>query len=137
MSFMRLGTQADLITAIGPNNALPGEMITLGIKVKNIGDTAGQIWTQIYDATTNSLVNNWNKYMAPGEEWEWKEVYPMPDRDWNLLYRVGHFEVEALVDDAVQKVITIGAAPIISSTSIILGLAVLAFILLGGKKRAN
>lgn len=137
MSFVRLGTQADLITAIGPKNALPGEMVTLGIVVKNIGDTAGQIWTQIYDATTNSLVNNWNKYMAPGEEWEWKEVYPMPDRDWNLLYRVGHFEVEALVDDAVQKVITIGT-PTVSNIPLVIGIVVVAaIILLGGKKNAN
>jgi len=103
------GPKADLLTAVGPNYAKPGDSITLGIEVKNVGTVAGQIWTQIYNKDTGALVKNWNKYMDPGEVWKWTDLFKMPDKDWNLVYRVGHFEAgEAVTDDSGERKIGIG-----------------------------
>ncbi|MBA7688208.1 hypothetical protein ES703_96687 [subsurface metagenome] len=108
-TIMMGGAQADLLTAVGPGYAKPGDSITLGIEVKNIGELADQIWTQIYDGDTYELVKNFNKYMDSGEVWEWTEPFTMPDKDWNLVYRVGHFEAgEAVMDDSGERKIVVG-----------------------------
>ncbi|MBA7707672.1 hypothetical protein ES703_116548 [subsurface metagenome] len=113
--------KADLLTAIGPDSATAGESIILGMQVKNVGAVAGQIWTQIYDGDTGDLVRMYTRYsVAPGEVFEWPTyLFTMPYKDWNLVYRVGHFENSTMIEDErIIKTILLVAAGIPTTTTL-------------------
>ena len=98
---------ADLLNPICPKKAAYEQSVTLGINVKNTSTVAGHIWTQIYETDTDTLVKNLNKYMEPGESWEWTDSFPMPDNDWKLTFRVGHFMDGSIEDETIDKTITL------------------------------
>jgi len=99
---------ADLLNPICPKKAVQGEAVTLGINVKNTSTVAGYIWTQIYESDTDTLIKNMNKYMEPSETWEWTDSFLMPDKDWKLTFRVGHYMDGSIEDEATDKTITLG-----------------------------
>lgn len=107
--------EADLLSITCPDTAYEDQVITLGITVKNIGE-AGDIWGQIYDGDTMDVVKNWAVPLDADEQVYFNDTFSMPDKNWYLVFRVGHYENSTPVEDEqTTKTITLVALPTVTT----------------------
>lgn len=70
-----------------------GDMLKIGIQVGNTGNADGNLWAEIMDVATGTVIETLNLgFVFYGfiPDWYYFTIVAMPNSDWGLLINVGH-----------------------------------------------